>query len=149
MQFNLFLAYNAVDPAPIGPKTLYIPSVLLHCTIVQRSAKVGAPGLVNFVTVVAYHFFLSLAAAFTQPIQSLLASPCTAALQVDPIVLDCSANCNLWRNFAGGCTMARWHLSCTKFLLYFVHGEIFVSSSFLSQVLCRTWDNSANTSRAY
>ena len=34
---------------------------------VQRSAKVGAPRLVNFITAVAYHFYPSLPAAFTQP----------------------------------------------------------------------------------
>ena len=33
---------------------------------VQRSAKVGAPGLVNFITAVAYHFCPCLPAAFTQ-----------------------------------------------------------------------------------
>ena len=31
----------------------------------QRSAKVGAPGLVNFITAVAYRFCLNLPAAFT------------------------------------------------------------------------------------
>ena len=34
------------------------------------------PGLVNFITAVAYHFCLSLPAAFTQPGRSLLADPC-------------------------------------------------------------------------
>ena len=34
---------------------------------VQRSAKVGAPGLVNFIPAVAYHFCPRLPAAFTQP----------------------------------------------------------------------------------
>ena len=34
------------------------------------------PGLVNFVSVVAYHSCLSLPAAFTQPCRSLLAEPC-------------------------------------------------------------------------
>ena len=34
---------------------------------IQRSAKIGAPGLVNFITAVAYHFCPSLPAAFTQP----------------------------------------------------------------------------------
>ena len=33
----------------------------------QRSAKVGAPGLVNFNTAVAYHFCPSLPAVFTHP----------------------------------------------------------------------------------
>ena len=33
----------------------------------QGSAKRRAPGLVNFVPAVAYHFFIGLPAAFTQP----------------------------------------------------------------------------------
>ena len=40
---------------------------------VQRSAKVGGPGLVNFITAVAYHICPSLPAAFTQPDESTLA----------------------------------------------------------------------------
>ena len=43
----------------------------------QRSAKVGAPGLVNYIIVVAYHFCPSLAAAFMQPGASTLADLCT------------------------------------------------------------------------
>ena len=44
---------------------------------VQISAKVGAPGLVNFITAVAYHICPSLPAAFTQPGVHLIAEPCT------------------------------------------------------------------------
>ena len=44
---------------------------------VQRSAKVGAPGLVNFITAVAHHFCPSLPAAFTEPGASTLADLCT------------------------------------------------------------------------
>ena len=40
---------------------------------VQGSAKVGAPGLVNSITAVAYHFCTSLPTAFTQPGASTLA----------------------------------------------------------------------------
>ena len=40
---------------------------------VQRSAKRRAPGLVNFVPAVAYHFCLALPAAFMQPGARLLA----------------------------------------------------------------------------
>ena len=40
---------------------------------VQRSAKVGALGVVNFVAAVVYHFSLNLAAEFTQPGASTLA----------------------------------------------------------------------------
>ena len=43
---------------------------------VQGSAKRLRPGLVNFINAVAYHFCLSLPAAFTQPGRSLLADPC-------------------------------------------------------------------------
>ena len=43
---------------------------------VQSSAKRLWPGLVNFVTAVAYHFCLSLPTAFTQPGRSPLAEPC-------------------------------------------------------------------------
>ena len=46
--------------------------------IIQRSAKVGAPGLLNFITVDAYHFCTSLPAAFTQPGAPTLADFCTA-----------------------------------------------------------------------
>ena len=44
---------------------------------VQRSAKVGAPGLVNFITAVAYHFCPTLPAAFTQHGALPLANFCT------------------------------------------------------------------------
>ena len=43
---------------------------------VERSATVGAPGLVNFVTDIAYHFYPSLPAAFTQPCASIFADLC-------------------------------------------------------------------------
>ena len=43
----------------------------------QRSAKVGAPGLVNFISAVAYPFCPSLPAAFTQRTVHLIAEPCT------------------------------------------------------------------------
>ena len=46
-------------------------------THVQSSAKVGAPGLVNFITTaVAYHIGPSLPAGFTQPGASTLADLC-------------------------------------------------------------------------
>ena len=34
---------------------------------IERSAKVSAPGLVNLIPAVAYHFCLNLPAAFTKP----------------------------------------------------------------------------------
>ena len=43
---------------------------------VQISAKVGAPGLVNFITAVAYQFCLNLPAAFMQPGSPTLADLC-------------------------------------------------------------------------
>ena len=43
--------------------------------IVQR--MVSAPGLVNSIAAVAYHFCLALPAAFTQPGDHLLAKPCS------------------------------------------------------------------------
>ena len=43
---------------------------------VQRLAKVGAPGLVNLIADVAYHFCPSLPAAFTQPGAATLADLC-------------------------------------------------------------------------
>ena len=50
----------------------------LRARMLQRSANVGAPGLVNFITAVAYHFCPSLPAAFTQPGASTLADLCNA-----------------------------------------------------------------------
>ena len=47
-------------------------------TPLQGRAKKWSPGLVNFVTAVAYHFCLSLPAAFTRPGDHLLAEPCIA-----------------------------------------------------------------------
>ena len=44
---------------------------------VQGSAKRLLSGIVNFVTAVAYHFFLCLPTAFTQPSGRLLVKPCT------------------------------------------------------------------------
>ena len=50
-----------------------LPTPMLMKTV-QRLAKVGAPGLVNFITAVAYHFCPSLPTAFTQPGASTLAN---------------------------------------------------------------------------
>ena len=47
---------------------------------VQGSAKRLRPGLVNFVTAVAYHLCLALPAGFTQPGRSLFADPCRNSL---------------------------------------------------------------------
>ena len=49
---------------------------------VEGSAKRLRPGLVNFVAAVAYHFCLSLPAAFTKPGRGLLAEPCSVKLVI-------------------------------------------------------------------
>ena len=71
----------------------------------QGSAESLRPGLVNVVIAVAYHFFPSLPAAFTQPGLSLLADPC---IFLDPLIsfLPCQGcGCNkpsVWENpFSG------------------------------------------------
>ena len=43
---------------------------------VQGTTKKRAPGLVNFVSALAYHFCMALPAAFMQPGDHLLAEPC-------------------------------------------------------------------------
>ena len=45
---------------------------------VQGSTNRRAPGLVNFVLALAYHFCLNLPAAFSQPGARLLVEPCIA-----------------------------------------------------------------------
>ena len=44
---------------------------------VQGSTNMLAPGFMNFVLALAYHFWLNLPAAFTQPGAQLLVEPCT------------------------------------------------------------------------
>ena len=46
----------------------------------QGLAKRRSPGLVNFAAAVAYHFYLALPAAFTQPGEHLLAEPCKTTI---------------------------------------------------------------------
>ena len=50
-------------------------TLLLGC--LQGSTNRRAPGLVNFVPALAYHFCFNLPAAFTQPGARLLVEPCT------------------------------------------------------------------------
>ena len=50
---------------------------LVNLWTVQGSTNRRAPGLVNFVPVLAYHFCLNLPAAFTEPGARLLVEPCT------------------------------------------------------------------------
>ena len=71
-----------------GRKSSAVPSVISICvselqfaatvgTQIQGSTNRRAPGLVNFVPALAYHFCLNLSAAFTQPGARLLVEPCT------------------------------------------------------------------------
>ena len=46
----------------------------------QKSPKVGAPGFVNFITAVVYHFYRSLPATFKQPGALTLADLCKLIL---------------------------------------------------------------------
>ena len=48
--------------------------------LLQRLAEVSAPGFVNFITAVAYHFCLNLPVAFTQPGPHLLAESCISPM---------------------------------------------------------------------
>ena len=52
------------------------------CGEIQGSAKRRASGLVNIVAALAYHFWLALPAAFTQPGDHLLAEPCISSLSL-------------------------------------------------------------------
>ena len=54
--------------------------------LIQRSAKVGAPGLVNFITAVAYHICPSLPAIFTQPGASTLADLCSGSVAMSYLI---------------------------------------------------------------
>ena len=53
---------------------LHLP---LRCSHIQSSTNRRAPGFVNFVLALAYHFCLNLPAAFTQPGARLLVKPCS------------------------------------------------------------------------
>ena len=64
------------NPLNVFHQTPLAANATLLC-IIQRSAKVGAPGLVNFITAVAYQLCLNLPAAFMQPGAPTLANLCT------------------------------------------------------------------------
>ena len=49
---------------------------MLLSGILQGSNVMPFPGLVNFVSAVAYHFSLNLIAAFSQPGNGLIVEPC-------------------------------------------------------------------------
>ena len=68
---QLFLLESRMLPPNKNP-SLFFPSLLYRARL-----KGGPPGLVNFVTAVAFHFFLALPAALTQPGDHLLTEPCT------------------------------------------------------------------------
>ena len=57
---------------------MYLPQVKTpeYMQGLQRSAKIGALGLVKFIAAVAYHICSSLPVALTQPVASTLADPC-------------------------------------------------------------------------
>ena len=52
---------------------------------IQGWAKKWSPGLVNFIPAVAYHFYLNLPAAFSQPGNVNLTHPCMYLLSVSPL----------------------------------------------------------------
>ena len=61
-----------------------------QAVVVQGSAKRRSPGLVTFVTALAYHFCPALPAAFTQPGKRSLEIPCTGHGQkVVPRLREC------------------------------------------------------------
>ena len=65
------------------PMFVFNEAVFQKCStteLLKGSAKRWSPGLVYFVTAVAYHFCLPLPAAFTQPGVHFLAEPCTMVL---------------------------------------------------------------------
>ena len=56
-------------------------SYMLFHTYLQGSANPQTPGLLNFVTAVAYHFCLNLPRAFSQPGARGLADPCKTVME--------------------------------------------------------------------
>ena len=68
------------------PRSHLFHHVRIVCPYLQRSAKVGAPGLVNIITAVAYHFCPSLPAAFTQPGASTLADLCMKVIHFEKVI---------------------------------------------------------------
>ena len=75
-------------PPSFPPSSASVRPPLGACVAyLQRSAKVDAPGSVNFVPAVAYHFCLNLHAAFTQPGASTLADICTSHGGAAPVFL--------------------------------------------------------------
>ena len=68
---------SGVEGLEKSAATIFCPTKNVSFTgPVQSSAYRWAPGLVNFVHAVAYHFCLALPVAFTQPGVRLLAEPC-------------------------------------------------------------------------
>ena len=83
---------------------------------IQRSGKVSAPGLVNFITAVAYHFCPSLPAAFTQPVTPTLAGLCRPCLKRGPPSVGDAGNRRVVRAWAFSVTSrhVRFICSCAK-----------------------------------
>ena len=67
-------------------------------SFIQGSSKRSSPAFVNFVAALAYLFCLALCAAFTQPVEHLLAKPCIqGVLKMGPRFRECEEkNCVLW-----------------------------------------------------
>ena len=73
--------FNSLNATGRKERALHFAVKSMHCSKhgvkVHTLAEVGVPGLVNFITAVAYHFCLARPRAFTQPGTYLLAEPCT------------------------------------------------------------------------
>ena len=79
---------------------------------VQRSAKVGAPGLVNFITAVAYYFCPSSLAAFTQPSASTLADLCMPIYKLCNILSRPNTIRPCFGSSCGTTSRGRWSRRC-------------------------------------
>ena len=80
--------FNSLNATGRKERALHFAVKSMHCSKhgvkVHTSAEVGVPGLVNFITAVAYHLCPSLSAAFTQPGASTLADLCTKQVDSEP-----------------------------------------------------------------
>ena len=82
MPEKTFLNLKWTPDSPIASMAMLMKTVKTH---VQGSSNRRAPGFVNFVPAVAYHFCLNLPAAFTQPGARLLVEPCMSHLPNSPM----------------------------------------------------------------
>ena len=70
-------------PYFICPLSVHAHLISARHLYIQGSPKECFPGLVNFVTAVAYHFCLNLSRAFSQPGQHSFGDPCTVYRESD------------------------------------------------------------------